>query len=99
MLSDDTNYVDTGGTGQGSILLFQDVEDNSEQEADEGWYSETSVQSDYRRVVELGADPAHRGWRATFARRARARPLGSRRRPRAGRPGSPRHASLRRAGG
>ncbi len=29
-------------------------------------YSETSVQSDYRRVVELGADPAHRVWRATF---------------------------------
>ena len=44
VLMDITEYVDTGGVMQGSNLVFQDVEDNSEFEADEGWFSETSVQ-------------------------------------------------------
>ena len=56
---DDPEYIDTYGTSQGSILVYQDMEDNSEQESSEGWFSETSVQIlvyDFYDGVDDGAD-------------------------------------------
>jgi hypothetical protein len=43
MVTDDPNYIDTGGTSQATTAIFLDLEDNNYDESTEGWFNEISV--------------------------------------------------------